>query len=148
MLKLLLQREYRTQKCNDICSLTLDQYSTHINLEFVCDFDCKWMCPTMFYYCSKRFILKIKCTLFLCFANLYAAIRGYALSYLSSCAGRIRYLLNTPGMVALDLDSSLKGLFQQIVQQLENIPKPQGENVSAITCDLSVRNLQTMLYFL
>ncbi|PQQ12275.1 protein NAP1 [Prunus yedoensis var. nudiflora] len=73
-----------------------------------------------------------------CLVRKYiAAIRGYALSYLSSCAGRIRYLLNTPGMVALDLDSSLKGLFQQIVQQLENIPKPQGENVSAITCDLS-----------
>ncbi|KAF3450021.1 hypothetical protein FNV43_RR06100 [Rhamnella rubrinervis] len=66
-----------------------------------------------------------------------AAIRGYALSYLSSCAGRIRFLLGTPGMVALDLDASLKGLFQQIVHHLENIPKPQGENISAITCDLS-----------
>lgn len=72
---------------------------------------------------------------------MYAAIRGYALSYLSSCAGRIRFLLGTPGMVALDLDASLKGLFQQIVQHLENIPKPQGENISAITCDLSVRYL-------
>jgi enamine deaminase RidA (YjgF/YER057c/UK114 family) len=72
---------------------------------------------------------------------LYAAIRGYALSYLSSCAGRIRFLLGTPGMVALDLDVGLKGLFQQIVQHLENIPKPQGENISAITCDLSVRCL-------
>ncbi|KAF5935974.1 hypothetical protein HYC85_027103 [Camellia sinensis] len=41
------------------------------------------------------------------------------------------------GMVALDLDATLKGLFQQIVQHLENIPKPQGENISAITCDLS-----------
>lgn len=72
---------------------------------------------------------------------LNAAIRGYALSYLSSCAGRIRFLLGTPGMVALDLDASLKGLFQQIVHHLENIPKPQGENISAITCDLSVRIL-------
>ncbi|XP_004293766.1 PREDICTED: protein NAP1 isoform X1 [Fragaria vesca subsp. vesca] len=73
-----------------------------------------------------------------CLVRKYiAAIRGYALSYLSSCAGRIRFLLNTPGMVALDLDASLKSLFQQIVQHLENIPKPQGENVSAITCDLS-----------
>lgn len=44
-------------------------------------------------------------------------------------------------MVALDLDASLKGLFHQIVQHLENIPKPQGENISAITCDLSVRYL-------
>ncbi|KAK3006689.1 hypothetical protein RJ639_017583, partial [Escallonia herrerae] len=67
----------------------------------------------------------------------YTAIRGYALSYLSSCAGRIRFLLGTPGMVALDLDTTLKGLFQKIVQHLENIPKPQGENISAITCDLS-----------
>ncbi|KAK3040700.1 hypothetical protein RJ639_028396 [Escallonia herrerae] len=66
-----------------------------------------------------------------------AAIRGYVLSYLSSCAGRIRFLLGTPGMVALDLDTTLKGLFQKIVQHLENIPKPQGENISAITCDLS-----------
>lgn len=73
-----------------------------------------------------------------CLVRKYiAAIRGYALSYLSSCAGRIRFLLGTPGMVALDLDASLKGLFQKIVQHLESIPKPQGENISAITCDLS-----------
>ncbi|OIT06236.1 PREDICTED: protein NAP1 [Nicotiana attenuata] len=73
-----------------------------------------------------------------CLVRKYiAAIRGYALSYLSSCAGRIRFLLGTPGMVALDLDATLKGLFQKIVQYLENIPKPQGENISAITCDLS-----------
>jgi NCK-associated protein 1 len=44
-------------------------------------------------------------------------------------------------MVALDLDASLKGLFQHIVQHLESIPKLQGENISAIMCDLSVRNL-------
>lgn len=69
-----------------------------------------------------------------------AAIRCYALSYLSSCAGRIRFLLGTPGMVALDLDTSLKGLLQKILQHLEKIPKPQGEDISAITCDLSVRN--------
>lgn len=103
---------------------------------------------SIIYYCSKLFLLsnvylKKWCSYFV---TLYAAIRGYALSYLSSCAGRIRFLLNTPGMVALDLDASLKGLFQQIVQHLENIPKPQGENVSAITCDLSVRNQQTMLF--
>ncbi|XP_047335582.1 protein NAP1 [Impatiens glandulifera] len=73
-----------------------------------------------------------------CLVRKYiAAIRGYALSYLSSSAGRIRFLLGTPGMVALDLDTTLKGLFQKIVQHLENIPKLQGENISAITCDLS-----------
>ncbi|KAL5842760.1 hypothetical protein ACOSQ3_013363 [Xanthoceras sorbifolium] len=73
-----------------------------------------------------------------CLVRKYiAAIRGYAISYLSSCAGRIRFLLGTPGMVALDLDATLKGLFQRIVHHLENIPKPQGENISAITCDLS-----------
>ncbi|KAL0398123.1 UNVERIFIED_CONTAM: protein NAP1 [Sesamum radiatum] len=34
-----------------------------------------------------------------CLVRKYiAAIRGYALSYLSSCAGRIRFLLGTPGM--------------------------------------------------
>ncbi|URE44166.1 Membrane-associated apoptosis protein [Musa troglodytarum] len=66
-----------------------------------------------------------------------AAIKGYALSYLSSSAGRIRFLLGTPGMVALDIDSTLKNLFQQVVHCLENIPKPQGETVSSITCDLS-----------
>ncbi|KAL8167962.1 hypothetical protein V2J09_009461 [Rumex salicifolius] len=73
-----------------------------------------------------------------CLVRKYiAAIRGYALSYLSSCAGRIRFLLSTPGMVALDIDSSLKGLLQKIVKHLENIPKLQGENISSITCDLS-----------
>ncbi|XP_073011838.1 probable protein NAP1 [Typha latifolia] len=73
-----------------------------------------------------------------CLVRKYiAAIKGYALSYLSSCAGRIRFLLGTPGMVALDLDATLKGLFQQVVHCLENIPKPQGESISAITCDLS-----------
>ncbi|XP_074583886.1 putative protein NAP1 isoform X1 [Curcuma longa] len=66
-----------------------------------------------------------------------AAIKGYALSYLSSSAGRIRFLLGTPGMVALDIDSTLKTLFQRVVHCLENIPKPQGENVSSISCDLS-----------
>ncbi|CAI9090559.1 OLC1v1025359C1 [Oldenlandia corymbosa var. corymbosa] len=73
-----------------------------------------------------------------CLVRKYiAAIRGYALLFLSSCAGRIRFLLGTPGMVALDLDATLKGLFQKIVQHLENIPKPQGENISSINCDLS-----------
>ncbi|XP_022927151.1 protein NAP1 [Cucurbita moschata] len=73
-----------------------------------------------------------------CLVRKYiAAIRGYALSYLSSCAGRIRFLLGTPGMVALDLDASLKGLLHQIVSHLESIPKPQGENISTLTCDLS-----------
>jgi hypothetical protein len=41
-------------------------------------------------------------------------------------------------MVALDLDATLKGLFQQVLHCLENIPKTQGENVPAITCDLTV----------
>ncbi|KAL3616728.1 histone chaperone [Castilleja foliolosa] len=73
-----------------------------------------------------------------CLVRKYiAAIRGYALSYLSSCAGRIRFLLGTPGMVALDLDTTLKGLFQRMVQHLETIPKAQGENISSIICDLS-----------
>ncbi|CAA6671860.1 unnamed protein product [Spirodela intermedia] len=73
-----------------------------------------------------------------CLVRKYiSAIRGYALSYLSSCAGRIRFLLGTPGMVALDLDTPLKGLFQQVVRCLENVPKPQGENVSSLKCDLS-----------
>ncbi|KAF6160665.1 hypothetical protein GIB67_019605 [Kingdonia uniflora] len=73
-----------------------------------------------------------------CLVRKYiAATRGYALSFLSSCAGRIRFLLGTPGMVALDLDATLKGLFEKIVQCLESIPKPLAENVSAMTCDLS-----------
>lgn len=77
-----------------------------------------------------------------------AAIRGYALSYLSSCAGRIRFLLGSPGMVALDLDATLKKLFQQIVQHLENIPKPQGETISAITCNLSVSNFRHQCFII
>ncbi|EPS71603.1 hypothetical protein M569_03148, partial [Genlisea aurea] len=66
-----------------------------------------------------------------------SAIRGYALSYLTSCASRIRVLLGTPGMVALDLDATLKGLLQKILQHLESLPKPLGENTSALTFDLS-----------
>lgn len=77
---------------------------------------------------------------------MFAAIKGYALSYLSSSAGRIRFLLGTPGMVALDIDSTLKALFQHIVHCLENIPKPQGETVSSITCDLSVRMLIIFIF--
>lgn len=57
-------------------------------------------------------------------------------------------MLGTPGMVALDLDASLKGLFQKIVKHLESIPKPQGENISAITCDLSVRVCNMHIQFL
>ncbi|XP_078428674.1 transcription activator isoform X2 [Wolffia australiana] len=66
-----------------------------------------------------------------------SAIRGYALSFLSSCAGRMRFLLGTPGMVALDLDAPLKGLFQQVVLCLDNVRKPQGDNISSLECDLS-----------
>jgi len=80
-----------------------------------------------------------------CFLFLFAAIKGYALSYLSSCAGRIRFLLGTPGMVALDLDATLKGLFQQVLHCLENIPKPQGESVPAISSDLTV-SLPNIMY--
>ncbi|AQK38748.1 brick3 [Zea mays] len=73
-----------------------------------------------------------------CLVRKYiAAIKGYALSYLLSSAGRIRFLLGTPGMVALDLDATLKGLFQQVLHCLENIPKPQGESVPDITADLA-----------
>ncbi|GAB2241412.1 hypothetical protein Droror1_Dr00018187 [Drosera rotundifolia] len=74
-----------------------------------------------------------------CLVRKYlAAVRGYALSYISSCSGRIRFLLGTPGMVALGLDISLKGLLQKIVHHLESIPKPQGENISSVRCDLSL----------
>lgn len=69
-----------------------------------------------------------------------AAIKGYALSYLLASAGRIRFLLGTPGMVALDLDATLKGLFQQVLHCLENVPKLHGENIPAATCNLSVIN--------
>lgn len=69
-----------------------------------------------------------------------AAIKGYAISYLLASAGRIRFLLGTPGMVALDLDATLKGLFQQLLHCLENVPKLHGENIPAATCHLSVIN--------
>ncbi|KAA3466104.1 protein NAP1 [Gossypium australe] len=59
------------------------------------------------------------------------------MDHLCCLVRKIRFLLGTPGMVALDLDATLKTLFQQIINHLENIPKPQGENISAITCDLS-----------
>nr|KAJ0199427.1 hypothetical protein LSAT_V11C600326190 [Lactuca sativa] len=41
------------------------------------------------------------------------AVIGYGLSYLSSSVVRIWFVLNTPDMVALDLDTTLKGLFQK-----------------------------------
>ncbi|KAL4201241.1 hypothetical protein AMTRI_Chr02g257710 [Amborella trichopoda] len=73
-----------------------------------------------------------------CLVRKYvAAIRGYALSYLASSAERIRFLLGTPGMVALDIDATLRSLFQQMVHCLETLPKSQRENMSAVTCDLS-----------
>lgn len=108
---------------------------TLLSCNTLCIFVCK--CTERFLSCIDE--LDFETFFFFWFWN--AAIRGYALSYLSSCAGRIRFLLGTAGMVALDLDATLKGLFQRIVQHLENIPKPQGENISAITCDLSVRDL-------
>jgi hypothetical protein len=43
-------------------------------------------------------------------------------------------------MVALDLDATLKGLFQQVLHCLENVPKLHGENIPAATCNLSVMN--------
>ncbi|KAJ4785686.1 transcription activator [Rhynchospora pubera] len=73
-----------------------------------------------------------------CLVRKYvAAIKGYALSYLLASAGRIRFLLGTPGMVALDLDATLKGLFQQVLHCLENVPKLHGENIPAVTYNLS-----------
>eukprot|EP01018_Ginkgo_biloba_P029851 Gb_16727 [translate_table: standard] len=72
-----------------------------------------------------------------CLVRKYvSAIRGYALAYLASAAERIRFLLGTPGMVALDIDAELSRLFQQVVSCLEKLPKPQGENVSLATVDL------------
>ncbi|KAJ3692681.1 hypothetical protein LUZ60_011776 [Juncus effusus] len=66
-----------------------------------------------------------------------AAIKGFAVSYLSGGASRIRFLLGSPGMVALDLDSSLRGLFQQVLHCLESVPKLHGENITAVNYDLS-----------
>ncbi|XP_031487983.1 protein NAP1 [Nymphaea colorata] len=73
-----------------------------------------------------------------CLVRKYAtAIRAYALSYLSSSAERIRFLLGTPGMVALDLDATLRGLFQQVIQSLESLPKTPGDNAQSVSSSLS-----------
>lgn len=66
-----------------------------------------------------------------------SAIRGYALAYLTAAAERMRFLLGSPGMVALDIDVELRGLLQQILSCLEKLPRPQGENVSTEMVDLS-----------
>lgn len=73
-----------------------------------------------------------------CLVRKYvSAIRGYALAYLASVAERIRFLLGSPGMVALDIDAELRNLFQQVIGCLEKSPKLQGEHVSTATSDLS-----------
>eukprot|EP00252_Welwitschia_mirabilis_P021329 TRINITY_DN5452_c0_g1_i3.p1 TRINITY_DN5452_c0_g1~~TRINITY_DN5452_c0_g1_i3.p1 ORF type:complete len:1244 (-),score=247.08 TRINITY_DN5452_c0_g1_i3:983-4714(-) len=66
-----------------------------------------------------------------------SAIRGYALAYLVSAAERIRFLLGSPGMVALDIDPELQNVFELIVGCLENLPKSQGDNISTPVVDLS-----------
>ncbi|KAL2631653.1 hypothetical protein R1flu_016339 [Riccia fluitans] len=76
------------------------------------------------------------------------AIRGFSLGYLSAAAQRIRLLLGSPGMVALDIDAELRHLFLSALDSLEKLPKLQSEKIVTSVIDLSEfrRNwLRTMM---
>eukprot|EP00249_Psilotum_nudum_P015741 c25499_g1_i2 orf=223-4398(+) len=66
-----------------------------------------------------------------------SAIRGYALGYLVGAAERIRSLLGSPDMVALDIDVELEKLFASVSGCLDNLPKFQNEKVATATISLS-----------
>lgn len=68
-----------------------------------------------------------------------SAIRGYALGCLAAGAQRIRFLLGCPGMIALDIDAELRGLFVSVLENLERIPKLQSEKLVTTAVELSLR---------
>ncbi|CAM6099238.1 unnamed protein product [Calypogeia fissa] len=76
------------------------------------------------------------------------AIRGFSLGYLAAAALRIRALLGSPGMVALDIDAELRHLFLSTLDSLEKLPKQQSEKMASSPVDLTGFRkdwLQTML---
>ena len=67
-----------------------------------------------------------------------AAIRGYALGYLAGSAERIKTLMNSPGMIALDLELPLKELISSISDCLDKLPKFHNETALSDEISLSV----------
>ncbi|KAI5070089.1 hypothetical protein GOP47_0014432 [Adiantum capillus-veneris] len=52
-----------------------------------------------------------------------SAVRGYALGYLAGAGERIKLLLSSPGMVALDYEPPLQDILNSVSRHLEKLPK-------------------------
>lgn len=56
-----------------------------------------------------------------------SAVKSYALGYLGGAAERLRFLLATPGMLSLDLDSQIQEVLASLSECLNNLPKLHSE---------------------
>jgi hypothetical protein len=70
--------------------------------------------------------------------GLHAAVRAFAIGYLAAAAQRMQVLLVGPGMVALDIDTELRELFNSVLGALERLPKIESDKVVLSSLDLSV----------
>eukprot|EP00250_Pteridium_aquilinum_P014737 c22167_g1_i1 orf=670-4797(-) len=66
-----------------------------------------------------------------------SAVRGYALAYLAGAAERIKSLLSSPGMVALDYEPPLREILTSVSDCLEKLPKFHSENGQSSAINLS-----------
>jgi NCK-associated protein 1 len=66
------------------------------------------------------------------------AVRAFAIGYLAAAAQRMQVLLVGPGMVALDIDTELRELFNSVLGALERLPKIESDKVVLSSLDLSV----------
>ncbi len=70
--------------------------------------------------------------------GLHAAVRAFAIGYLAAAAQRMQVLLVGPGMVALDIDTELRELFNSVLGALERLPKIESDKAVLSPLDLSV----------
>jgi hypothetical protein len=70
--------------------------------------------------------------------GLHTAVRAFAIGYLAAAAQRMQVLLVGPGMVALDIDTELRELFNSVLGALERLPKIESDKVVLSSLDLSV----------
>ncbi|KAH7432487.1 hypothetical protein KP509_07G024700 [Ceratopteris richardii] len=66
-----------------------------------------------------------------------SAVRGYALGYLAGAGERIKSLLNSPAIAALDFELPLQEILNSVSGRLENIPKLHAEAGSTDVISLS-----------
>jgi NCK-associated protein 1 len=66
------------------------------------------------------------------------AVRAFAIGYLAAAAQRMQVLLVGPGMVALDIDTELRELFNSVLGALERLPKIESDKAVLSPLDLSV----------